>query len=271
MSLPKESVFKRRALWWLNPWIIGLAIVMLLVGIPMVLWLATYKSVPAVVMFSVTYLSLLVFLMLMVKRSLLEPHLKVDEKKIRAAKVEIEANRKKVKEEFVRTELEVLERGETTPVLDAWRLDQSYQKRHPFFSKVETTVLDPSIRELHIRLQVGELSWIAAGDENAAGQFRRQVMIFLHAVAQDPYIDTLKKYFGMLIFEIYSLREDERHIDIPFPILSLTVKAEVMRALSTLPSAAGNDILKLGDCRFADGREIEPHRRIESANDRGSK
>src|SRR3990172_6319408 len=57
MSLPKESVFKRRALWWLNPWIIGLAIVMLLVGIPMVLWLATYKSVPAVVMFSVTYLS----------------------------------------------------------------------------------------------------------------------------------------------------------------------------------------------------------------------
>lgn len=257
-----NRVFKHRRFWWTNPWVIAVAVGQFLVSVPMILWLATYKSVAAVVMFVITYLSLLVFLMIMVRRSLLEPHVYVDEKKIAEKEVELQAHRKRVGEQFVQTELEVLTRGETTPVLDVWRLDEKIQRRHPWFRAIDRIILDPVARELQIRIQLGELKWNAEEERNKLAVFQ-QVATFLSAAATEAHFQTLRDFFDAVVLGVYDLREDDTGRDVSRPIFSLLTSHEALTKIAGRMVLASAGLSGLGDFRFNNGQEVEPHRWIE--------
>lgn len=267
----KVNIFKKRIAWWLNPWIIALTLILILISVPMVLWIASYNSEMAVVMFVVTYVSMLVFVLLMVKRSMLEPHLYVDEKRIKKQQQELETHRKQVRLEFIKTELEVLNRGERTPVLDLWRLDQSLTRRHPYFSMIETTLLDPVSKELHIRIQIGEVQEDASQNIQLGKKLMVGVTSFLKIIATDQYVQELKRYFDILVLEVYALREDEHQRDVPFPIMSLLITATVLAQFAYISNVDLKRLQNLGDLRFTAGSDIIPHRGIETAAARGLK
>ncbi len=261
MSLKKESVYKKRLFWWTNPWVIALAGILILISVPMILGLATYKSLAAVIMFVITYLSLLFFVLVMVKRSLLEPNVYTDEKIIEKKRAELKLHREQVKREFLQTELEILARGQKTPVLDVWRLDRKLRYRHPFFAKIEAVVLDPALRELQIRLQIGEVAW-SDQNEKSRNTFLAEMASFLLTISQDPYLSHLKRFFDSTIMEAYAMRENETGNDIPYPVFSLsTTKRALERVAGSQPAGTG-DLSSLGEYRFERGGEIEPHRHI---------
>jgi hypothetical protein len=269
--LTKTNVIKKRIAWWLNPWIIGITLMLILISVPMVLWIASYGSTMAVVMFVVTYLSLLVFVLFMVKRSMLEPHLYVDEKEIEKERKKLRIHRQQVRQNFQQTELEVLNRGERTPVLDVWQLDLTLTHRHPYFSKIETTLIDPMSKELHIRIQIGEAQEYDSQVIQTGEKLMADIVSFVKVIATDQYLIELKKFFKIFVLEIYALKEDEHQRDVPFPILSMLLSATVLTQLAYTSNVNLKQLQTLSDLRFAAGSEIVPHRNIESTVARGLK
>ena len=264
-SMPiKSTIYKKRIAWWLNPWVIALVCIFLLAALPMVLWIASYNSLGAVLMFVITYLSLLVVVLFMVKKSMLEPHLSVDEKEIEIKRKEIQIHREQERKKFIRTELEVLQRGERTPVLDVWRLDPVFVKRHPYFQALETVILDPKSRELHMRIQIGELLENEMHSELFLKKLISTLASFIRIMRTEKSLQLLKKYFHLLIIEFYSLRIDENHRTIPFPVFSMLMNETELVHFSYIPSAEDNNLKPFGDVRFDGGSEITPHRGIES-------
>jgi hypothetical protein len=260
----KSTIYKKRIVWWLNPWVIAIALVLILISIPMVLWISTYNSTAAVIMFVITYLSLLVFVLFMVKTSMLEPHLYVDEKEIEKKRKEIQTNRQQIHRDFLRNEIEALQRGDRTPVLDVWRLNPLLLKRHLYFQEIETILLDPKSQELHIRIQIGEIQ----KNDMHAELFTKNIILattsFMKIIMSDIYLQQLKRFFHILVIEMYALREGENQRNVPYPILSLLFDETTLGQPTYVPSVDFNHLKSFGDFRFNGGFEITPHRGIES-------
>ena len=260
----KSNIFKKRKAWWLNPWIIGVTAVFILIAVPLVLWIATYQSIAAVVMFVVTYITLLFFTLFLVKQSMLEPDLSVDEKEIDKRREEILIHRQQVTSEFLRNELDALRRGERTPVLDIWRLNPQLLKRHPYFQNLDAVVLDPQKEELYIRIQIGGILGHGAPPESVEISRLTPLASFLKILATDVNLQQLKQFFQFLIIELYTFREDRNHRKAAYPVFSLLLPAT---AIPQIPYTSIRDIKHfkiLGDVRFQNGGEIIPHRGIES-------
>lgn len=259
----KYAPYRERIAWWTNPWIIVSVIVMMLIGLPMILWILTYKSYAGATMFAITWISLMGFVVWIVKRNLLDARYYIQEKTLDETRLEINADRKQVRKELLSNEIEVLARGQKTPVLDVWRLDHKLAARHPYFSSAQLVTIDPSIRELYIRIQIGE---IQSTDESRI-HFQKiiwhHLVRYLKIVAGDSYLALLIKFFDKLVLQIDSVREDSRHIDVPYPVLSCIVDSRVLRTIQALPTITQEQFLKLADVRFSGGGEIEPHRLIE--------
>ena len=248
----------------MNPWVIAIALLLILVAIPMVLWIASYKSSEAVMMFVITYVSLLVFVLLMVKRSMLEPHLYVDEKEIDKIRNDLQVKRQQVQMEFLRKEIEVLQRGERTPVLDVWRLNSLLLKRHPYFQKTETVLIDPKSQELQIRIQIGGVLEKDGNSDLFAKSYESSIISFIKIIARDMYLQQLKKFFQVIIVEMYGLREHEHERYVPFPFFSFIFPVTTVQQHSYTSLVDFNDLKTLGEIRFDGGSEIIPHRGIES-------
>ena len=92
---------------------------------------------------------------------------------------------------------------------------------------------------------------------------------FLTIAVADPYLGLLKPFFSTIVLVVYALRENEQHIDVPFPFFSILILPELMGRLSSVPLNAFKDLATLGKVRFADGAEIEPHREIEGRKAHG--
>jgi hypothetical protein len=260
----KSNIYKKRIAWWLNPWVLAIAAVLILLSIPMVLWIASYNSTEAVMMFVITYLSLLVFVLYRVKISMLEAHLYVDDKEVEKKRKEIFAHRQHMWQNYQKRELEVLQHGDRTTVLDVWRLDPLLLKRHPYFQTIETVMLDPSSHELHIRIQIG----IIQTDEINADPFMKKTLSaitsFIRIIIKDTYLQQLQQFFHILAVEVYALREDENHRNNPYPVLSLLFNETVTEQFTYVPSVDFIYLKAFGDLRFNGGLEITPHRSIES-------
>ena len=265
----KHAPLKKRLSEWSNPWLIAIVVAFLLIGLPMVLWLMTYHSDAAVTMFIVTWISLTVFVVLMAKRTLLDPKYYVDKNIIDQTKREIEAHRLSVRRELLANEMQALRRGERTPVLDVWRLDESLAKRHPFFSSTTSLLIDPAQRELHVRIQIDEIHKNDDDKSPFSATFLNGVIGYLRVISQDPYLSLEKSFFDYLILEIDSVREDERHVDVPYAILSMLIDAVVFWSIKTIPAFDVKQLTAIGDVRFDDGNEIQPHRVIDFPSVRG--
>ena len=260
----KPAYFKRRKVWWWNPWIIAVPIVLLLVAVPMVWWISTYNSSIAVRIFVITYLSLLAFVMYMIKGSLLDPHMKVNKDEINKQKKELLDHQIREKTIVHTKDLLMLQKGEKTTVLDIWKLDSSLEKRHPFFSWTETCTLDPIVKELHIRIQIDEMQSDADQAITSEKEFLRSVFAYLRILGSDEHLMSLKPLFKLLVIEIYSYKHLPQHKTIPFPLFSLIVTATVLPQLAYTAAGDIRQMKIIGDVRFAGGDEIIPHRGIVS-------
>lgn len=191
----------------------------------------------------------------------MEPHVYVDEKKIAEKEVKLQAHRQRVQEQFVQTELEVLARGERTPVLDVWRLDEKIQGRHPWFRAIDRSILDPVARELHIRIQLGELKWNAEEEKNRRAMFQ-QVAAFLSAAATEAHFQRLLEFLDSVALDVCDLREDDMGRDVPRLMFSSLTSRDVLTKIARGMVSASAGLSGLGDYRFNNGQEIEPHRGI---------
>jgi hypothetical protein len=253
---------KKRISAWTNPGLLGLGIVLLLIGLPMVLWLMSYHSDAAVTMFVVTWLSLTVFVLLMAKNSVSDPGYYIDRKILDKTKREIEHHRQFVRKEILKNEIGALQRGEKVPVLDVWRLDETLAKRHPYFKLTDSQLIDARQGEFHIHIQLGEIGTSDAEKKTFCAAMWSNLM---------TYLVVLKEYSDLVVIQIDSLREDERHVDVPVPILSLVADASVFWGLRAIPGLDKKHLEEIVEIRYDEGNQVEPHRVFELPSSRGLK
>jgi hypothetical protein len=200
----------------------------------------------------------------MIKISLLDPNIKVNKDEIEKQKKEILDHRTREKTIVHTKDLLMLQKGEKTTVLDIWKLDPSLEKRHPFFPQTETCNLDPIIKELHIRIQIGEMQSDTDQAITSEREFLRLVFDYLRILGSDEHLISLKPLFKLLVIEMYSYKHFSQQRTIPFPIFSLIVTATVLPQLAYTAAGDIRQMKIIGDVRFSGGNEITPHRGIVS-------
>jgi len=260
----KSSPIKKRRLWWTEPgffWIVG--VLYTGSGIVGILLISVRFPIAGQIL-GIFWVFMLPVIILLYKRTQSDQYY-TDESVVQRTKRDLLAHRSARKAEFLKNEIEILEKGEKTPVLDIWRLDPELQKRHPFFSCIEVVSIDPASRELHIRVQVENVPETRSSKDSANNPFLTNVREFLSVLSNDSYLANLKKFFAAMVLEIYSLRENERGMDVPFAVFSMNVNAQNLWKLAVVQTTLPN-IAVLGEVRFNDGQEIKPHRSIEGPN-----
>ncbi|MEK6649508.1 MAG: hypothetical protein AABY75_00895, partial [Bacteroidota bacterium] len=165
MALNRDRYRSFRRTWWFRPGVLIPATILLLISAPMVWWISTYDSTMAVVMFVVTYVSLLFFVVRMMRGTILEPHIRVHEQALREEKDLLQDHRRRSRAAVTATELDLLSRGELTPVLALWQLDPSLRSRHSFIDDMSTCRVDPAAGELQIRIHL-ESGWTLDGSHD---------------------------------------------------------------------------------------------------------
>jgi hypothetical protein len=259
----KYAPYRDRIAWWTNPWIIASVIVLMLIGLPMVLWILSYKSYAGATMFVITWISLTGFVVWSAKRHLVDASYYIQEKTLDRTRFEINADRRKIRKELLSNEIEVLSRGEKTPVLDIWRLDQTLADRHSYFTLAQLVILDPLTRELYVRIQLEEIE----STDDSRIQFQKTIWQdltrYFIIIAGDSYLALLSRFFDKIVLQINSIREDPGHTDVAYPVLSCIVESRSLRVIQSLPNTTQDRFARLADVRFNGGGEIEPHRQIE--------
>jgi hypothetical protein len=270
MSRKEHSPHKKLFSEWTDRGVVFMGIVLILLGLGMALLLAKYPSNAPVIMWSVTWYSLTFIVLWRAKKSVSDPGYHVDKKIIDRTRKEIDIQRQHVRKELLENELKVLCRGEKTAVLDIWRLDQSLAKRHWFFTLTTSLLMDPQLRELQVRIQVEEL---CKGEERKTflESLPKEIASYLRIISKDAYLYAERLFFDHVILVIDSLHEDERHVDIPYPILSISVGAAQLWSIAAMQDFGVPSIRVLSNIRFDNGNEIEPHRVIDLPASRGLK
>ena len=267
----KYAPHKKRLSEWTNPWLLAIGVILLLIGLPMVLWLMSYHSDAAVSMFIITWLCMTFFVLIMAKKSQLDPRYYVDRKVVDRTKLEIEAHRVATRKELLKNEIATLQRGEKAPVLDVWRLDKSLTKRHPYFASTTSVLIDPGQRELQVRIQLPEIGHSNDEKKSFCESMFNGINSYFHIIGRDPYLLLLRAFFDIIVVQIDSLRENEHHMDIPYPVLSVLAKSSDFSAMLSDRGFNTKKLLDLVDMRFDEGNEIEPHRVIVLPSAQGSK
>ncbi len=253
--------------WWLDRSFLFIVFLYVLSGTAFIWWISYLEQTIAAIILTIFWTVMLPVVMFMAKRMIYDTH-RVDQGVVQKTRQDIADHRIKVRKEFIQTELDMLSRGERSPVLDIWRLNPQLAGRHPLFGDIETIWIDPSLHEMQIRIQLEDIP-AAPIDRKKINPFFLEVAQFLAIAAGDPYFGLLKRYFNTLVLVIYALRENEQHIDVPFPLFSILIPSDLMGRLPAVPLDAFKDLSPLGRVRFADGSEIEPHREIEGRKAHG--
>lgn len=270
MTRKEHSPHKRLLSEWTDRSVLFVGGILVCSGLGIVYILRHYPSDAAIVMWIVTWTSLSFFLLWRMKTSGSDPGYRVDNKVIDETRMEIDAGRRRARKELLENELKVLCRGEKTAVLDIWRLDQSLARRHRFISCTSSLFIDPKLRELQIRIQEKEL----CREEDRKiyfGVLWRDLVAYLNMISQDAYLHLERGFFDHVVIVVDSLHEDDRHMDMPYPMLSLSVGAAQLWSIPTMPWFDVNQLQRSGNMRFDNGNEIEPHRVVDLPAARGSK
>ena len=250
-----------RFAWWTEPGAIILFAVLVGAGVFIEFFAHDlgYKNV--VIIFGLFWLILTIITMMLYKKAQYEAHAYVKGRVLEQTKEMLDQHRAKVREEFVGTELAVLERGEATTVFDSWRLQPAIQKSHPYFPRVELTEIDPSVKELHIRIQLEHQYNVITEIRGFERTTLSQVLQFLRLVSGDAQAKTLGKFFDCIILELYAFREAEER-DFSYPFFSLLVTKTNLLKLVASGYVTMAQLQKLAEARCDGGKEVEPHRHL---------
>jgi len=255
--------FRKRRGWWAEPGAIILFLVLAVSGVYIELFAIDLGYSNVVIIFGIFWCILTTITMTLYKRSQYEAGVYVKDSILERTKEDILQHRAKVQDNFLETELAVLERGEKTPVFDSWRLQPSIQKSHPYFPKIELAAIDASIRELHIRVQLEHQQTAIVGSRGFEAAVLAHVLRFLRLVSGDAQFTILGKFFDGIILELYGLQEDDAGRDISYPFFSLLITKANLLKLVTSGHITLAQLQKLSDARFDGGKEIEPHRHLQ--------
>jgi len=259
----ESDPFRSRLAWWTEPGAVILFVLLVAVGVYIEFFALDlgYKNV--VIIFGVFWCILTTITMMFYKKAQYESHVYVKGRVLDRTKEDLDQHRAKVREEFVGTELAVLERGETTTVFDSWRLQPAILKSHLYFPRLELTEIDPSIRELHVRVQLEQQYNVITEARGFEHTTLAQVLRFLRLVYDDAQVKTLGKFFDCMILELYALREDDAGRDVSYPFFSLLITRANLPKLASSGHVTMAQLLKLAEARFDGGKEIEPHRHLQ--------
>lgn len=266
MASPSDRYRSFRRFWWYRPGVLIPATVMLLLSVPMVWWISTYRSDAAVAMFVITYVALLLIALRMLRATLLEPHIRRHERVLRQEEDRLADHRRASLASLARTELDLLARGDVTPVLDVWQIDPALRRRHALIAETSTCLVDPSVRELRIRIHLSP-DWTLVAGTGQSGRLLREVASYLRLLSTDPHARSLRPYVAAVVMELRVRREDAGLTGSFVPVLSLMLSwTDLQRAVPEL-----HPPYIPGDLRFADGSPVEPHRDIPSGSGRATK
>lgn len=261
--------FRKRIVWWRESGVIAILGTYLVVGSVVIYWVYLQRDFRiAAYILAVFWTIMFPVLVFLMKRTVDQTGATVDRKVVDRTLQDLNESRQLVRKEFLQTEIAALDHGEATPVLDIWRLDPSLEKRHPYFSALESVFLDPTAHELWIRVGIGELHWSSNEAAKNKTTMFESVAEFVSVVSKDGYVRLLGRFFERLVVELYALREHEER-DVPYPIFSMLVEKKVLARIAVLPRFSWTEVEKSGDCRFGDGNEVEPHRSIPIPASRG--
>jgi hypothetical protein len=255
----ETNPIKRRRAWWLESgffWVVG--VLYMGSGVVGIFWVSYLAKIAAQIL-AVFWVVMLPVIIWLYKRTQFEPYY-IDHSVVDKTVRDLATHRAGVRNEFLKTEIALLEKGGKIPVLDVWRLDEGLQSQSPFFSHIEVVAIDASQRELQIRLQIEDPPQPGGKD---GSPFMKNVFEFLSVISKDSNLAAFRKYFDMVTLEIYAMQENEQEGDIAYPVLSMQVKAQTLWKFASTETKIPGLTLP-GDVRFEDGRRIQSHRSIES-------
>lgn len=248
------------------------------VGIAVAIYFPIFNSMLALRVYASLFVMTVVWILLVrilglfAKKSRLNVYHEVDDSVIARTKKELAASREKQKKDASELELAMLNEGKPLPVLDSWRINSEQRRIHPFFGNIVHCVLDPASKELHLCVSIGTMEMPADGDvPRYRVWFKKRIQEFLKLAAQSGDALVLKNYFGTLVLQCDALREDERGYDVPFPVFSMEMSADKFWKLGALESHVVVEMERIADVRFADAKEIVPHREMKYLETHGGK
>lgn len=261
----RDKMWSRRT--YSELFIIGLFLATL--GVIIGMALSIYYSVAPIVVWGVTWSFLTAVVLWRVKTTVSDGEMRVSRKIVQDSLNELEANRRAVRKGLLENELRALRRGEKTPVLDIWRLNPDLARRHPFFLTTTSLSIDPKLRELQLRIQ---FSAIPEGLHKDATLNRlwNALASYLLIISQDAYLFAERSFFDKVVLMVDGWREDERHVDVSYPILGMSIDAAEFWLISKIPDYGNHQVKSTSGLQFDEGREIEPYRAVEGSQPHGS-
>lgn len=267
----KGNPFRRRRVWWTEPGAIILTLVLLITGAAVEYEVCRLQYTNVLIIFGVFWLILMALALMLYKRSQYEVGSYTDQSVVDKTKKDLDRHRRETLQKFHATELEILNRGEKTTVLDAWRLEPAYRERHRYFSVIELSEIDPASREFRLRIQLGEDVGAKADAGRLEASLLGDLLQFLKHISKDPHLEAIARFFDTIILEIYSLKTDELNRDLPYSFFSLEMKKSNLLKVASSGSVTLDQLRKMCDVRFDSGKPIEPHRGLEPHGSRGAK
>ncbi len=269
MAHRETNPFRERRYWWTASGPVAFMGAYALISALCIYWMVDLGFPEAAWISGVFWVIMFPVVVLMLKRALIEPTTYVRDRVVDRTRQMIAEHRRQVRTEFIQTELDMLQRGEAGPALDIWHLDPKLEARHPYFACLETVRIDPGVRELWMRLQLGEFEHPAEASPALGREIRDQLAQFLLFVADDGYLRILSRSFDTVVVELYSMREGENQTNVAYAVLSVLLPLPSLRRLSGATRFSGVHVATIGDLRFADGIPVEPHRNIPAPLVRG--
>ncbi len=240
-------------------------ILALAIPIPFVISMLSMKLYVSLGVYAATYLFLVFIVGTYVRRSRLNAYHIIDSKVITKTIKDLHTSRIAEKKLFLSTELTELLKGKKLPVLDSWKTDAQLKLRHNYFSQIVHIIIDPQKEEMELLIQLPAIK-IPKADElnNFRKQFFARIAGFLKIAVNDPRLEQFKDLFSTFILEFDTVREDEKGYDIPVPVFSMKLPAEQLWKLSTVPQFQEIAFERIGDVRFSNSSEVEPHRMMRA-------
>ncbi|HLX12573.1 MAG TPA: hypothetical protein VKS81_07155, partial [Bacteroidota bacterium] len=252
--------YKERIAWWTNGWFIALMAVEAMIGAGSY-FMVELKGGNGPALFFLFGWAIFCFLSAFYfKGLLLEMYYYVDGGVVKKTQRHLRDVHKKIVNDVYEKEKFSLRNGRRTAVLDEWKMSPDLLEAHRYFSAIEFAEIEPEARELHLRIHHGELPRHRPEGIRFSREISRLAIEFLSCAVNTPRFRELEEYFDRVIFELESVGEDNRGRPTPYLFLSAELLKEKLEQLRSDQYIVIIDLHKLGDVRFDNGGQIEPHR-----------
>lgn len=263
--MAKTDPFRERKWYTMGTGAIISLILALIIPVPFVISMLHLKVYVPLGAYAATYLFLVFIVASFVRRSRLNAYHIVDPTIIEKTVNDLQMSRIAAKSTFTATEIGELFQGKKIPVLDVLKTDPQLRSRHSFFSRIAHLAIDPQKKEMELLIQLPAIIVSEIEDIHAFRKhFYSRIAGFLKILASETRCDPYKEFFSTLILECDGLREDAQGYDLPVPVFSMEFPSDQLWKLSTLHPYQELPLASLGDVRFSNGVEIEPHRVMRS-------